>query len=194
MKERIYISGAVSGLAVEEVTAKFNEAEKYLTRRGFRVVSPLKTGIPYSIPCEIHIAINILLLIGCDAVYLLHDWKYSKGATLEKNIAEFTGKKIIYQEAPVFAELKHAIFKVMMVSFYEISSRNRSRDNVYARMIYAYFCMEKGISNTDISKEIKHDCSTINYYIKKYKEDYKYNPKFREIANQIKKTLSKTDF
>ena len=191
---KVYISGQITGLPFDEVKAKFEKAESELKAQGYEVVSHLKTGIPFNYPWESHIVMDILLLISCNAIYLLSDWKYSKGATLEKNIAELTGKEIIYQEITVFAELKQAISEVMGISFYDIVGNSRKRNIVYARMIYTHLCKGKGESITDIALEMKHDHSTVIYYLRKFNDDYKFNPKFREIVNRIESTLSKTNF
>jgi len=191
---KIYISGQITGLSFDEVSAKFEKAEIALKARGYEVVSPLKTGIPYDAPWEIHVAIDILLLISCDSMYLLLDWKYSKGATLEKNIAELLGKNMIYEEIQVFVEIKQAISEVMGISFFDITGGSRKRNLVFARMIYSHFCEKKGESITSIADEMKHNHSTINYYLKKFNDDYKFNPKFREIVNRVESTLSKTNF
>jgi hypothetical protein len=191
--KKIYISGAITGLPFDEVQAKFAAAERILTEHGYKVVSPLKTGIPYNFPWESHIAMNIVLLMGCEAVYFLPDWNLSKGATLEKNIAELTGKQIIYEKVPVFAELKQTISKVMGVSFYEIVNDSRERKHVYARMIYAYFCNEQGATITDIAAEMRRNHSTVIYYLRKFKDDRQFNPKFREIANKVEIALSYTE-
>jgi hypothetical protein len=189
MTKKIYISGAITGLPFDEVQTKFAAAEKKLTARGYEVVNPLKNGLPINAPLKIHIVIDIVLLIGCDAIYLLPDWSQSKGATLEKNIAELTGKKIIYQETPVFVALKQAISEVMGVSFYDIVSNSRERKNVYARMIYAYFSKEQRATITEISREVKRNHSTVIYYLRKFEDDKKFNPKFREIVNRIEIAL-----
>jgi hypothetical protein len=191
--KKIYISGAITGLPIEEVTARFSEAEKILMEQGYEVISPLKTGIPYNFPWEIHIAMDIILLIGCEAIYLLPDWSYSKGATLEKTIAELTGKQIIYEKVPVFVELKQAIYETMQVSFYDIVNDIRERNHVYARMIYAYFCNEQGATITDIAAEMRRNHSTVIYYLRKFEDDRKFNPKFREIANKVEIALPRID-
>jgi hypothetical protein len=190
---KIYISGKITGLPKAEVLSKFEAAERILTEQGYEVISPLKTGIPYNLPWENHIAMDIVLLIGCDAVYFLADWNLSKGATLENNIAELTGKQIIYEKVPVFIELKQAISEVIGVSFYEIANDSRERNHVYARMIYAHFCKEQGATITDISAEIRHNHSTVIYYLRKFEDDRKFNPKFREIANRVEIALSSTE-
>ena len=190
MREKIYISGAISGLPRQDVEKKFNDAELLLLARGYEVVSPLKKGIPYDAPWEVHVAIDILLLISCDSMYLLPDWKYSKGATLEKNIAELLGKNMIYEETTVFVELKQAISEVMGIPFYDITGGSRKRNIVFARMIYSHLCNKQGESITNIATEMKHDHSTILYYLKKYSEDYKYNKKFREVADEVNNKLN----
>lgn len=95
---KIYISGQISGLPLDEVKAKFHDAEKRIVEHGYQAVNPLKNGIPYTESWEVHMAADIVLLLDCDAIYMLPGWEASKGATLEKNIAERTGKKIIHYE------------------------------------------------------------------------------------------------
>lgn len=94
---KIYISGQISGLSLDEVKAKFQDAEKRIVEHGYEAVNPLKNGIPDNEAWEVHMAADIVLLLDCDAIYMLPGWESSKGATLEKNIAERTGKKIIHQ-------------------------------------------------------------------------------------------------
>ena len=188
---KIYISGQVSGLPMEDNIAKFGKVEKELITQGYEVVSPLKNGIPYNAPWEVHIAMDILLLMSCEAIYLLPDWAYSKGATLEKKIAEFTGKQIIYQEVPTFIEIKEAIAEAMGISFVDIVGPSRERKQVYARMIFAFHCREQGATIQRIADEMKHNHSTIVYYIRKYKDDYRFNPEFRERVKEVENALSK---
>lgn len=95
---RIYISGQISGLPLDEVKAKFQDAENRIVEHGDEAVNPLKNGIPDNEAWEVHMAADIVLLLHCDAIYMLPGWESSKGATLEKNIAERTGKKIIHYE------------------------------------------------------------------------------------------------
>jgi hypothetical protein len=190
--KKIYVSGKITGLPFDEVQAKFAAAERFLTEQGYEVVSPLKNGIPDNFPWEIHIAIDIVLLIGCEAVYFLPDWHLSKGATIEKTIAESTGKTIIYENAPVFAELKQAISEVMGVQFYEIANDSRRRRIVYARIIYAYFCREQGATVTDIAAEVRRDHSTVIYYLRKFYDDRKYNKIFRDFANRVEVAISQS--
>ena len=189
--EKIYISGRISGLSEEEVTAKFDAAEAKLKAQGYEVVNPLKNGIPNNASWEIHISMDVLLLMGCNAIYLLPDWSLSKGATLEKNLSELTGKKIIYEEAPTFQRIKQAIAEGMGVSFFDIVGRSRGQKHVFARMIFAQHLREEGATAVRIASEMKRNHSTVLYYLKKYPEDYRYTREFKAYVDAVKACLSK---
>lgn len=189
--DKIYISGRISGLPIEDVTAKFEAAEAKLKVQGYEVVNPLKNGIPDNATWEVHVAMDVLLLMGCNAIYLLPDWSLSKGATLEKNLSELTGKKMIYEEVPAFQRIKQAISEGMGVSFYDIAGESREQKHVFARMIFAQHCREEGATVQRIAKEMKRNHATIIYYLKKYPDDYQYTPEFRAYVNAVKGRLSK---
>lgn len=188
---KVYISGQITGLPFEETKAKFDAAEAELREQGYEVVNPLNNGISFNAPWELHVAMDIVLLVGCHAIYMLPDWAYSKGATLEKNIAELTGKTIIYQEVPAFADIKQAVADVMGVSFVDIVGPSRERRHVYARMIFAHYCRATGATIVRIAEEMKHNHSTIVYYLRKFNDDNQYNPEFRELVTCVESTLSK---
>lgn len=44
-----------------------------------------------------YLTYDLHLLLNCSAVYALSNWKESKGATIEVNLALALGKKVIYQ-------------------------------------------------------------------------------------------------
>lgn len=191
MKKKAYISGQISGLPYDEVVAKFKEAEERLQAQGYETVNPMKNGLPDNAPWELHMALDIVQLLGCETIYLLPDWQQSKGATLEKTIAELTGKTMIYEEVPAFQLIKEAIASAMGISFVDIVGPSRKRKYVYARMIFAHLCWERGATKVAIARDIKKDHATVIYYLKKYNDDYQFTPEFREYANDVKKQLSK---
>ena len=186
--EKIYISGQIIGQPIEEVTAKFEAAEAMLKAQGYEVVNPLKNGIPANASWEVHVAMDVLILMGCKAIYLLPDWVFSKGATFEKNLAELTGKTIIYEEVPTFQQ---TIAEGMGVAFYDIVGESREQKQVFARMIFAQLCREEGATVVRIAKEMKRNHATIIYYLRKYPDDYRYTPEFRAYVNAVKAHLSK---
>lgn len=92
---RVYISGKISGISPVEAKTKFEHAETFLKERGYEVVNPMKNGLSSSAPWKKHMIIDITLLFGCEAIYMLPCWEQSKGAQIERFIAEKTGMQFI---------------------------------------------------------------------------------------------------
>lgn len=92
-----YISGKISGLPTEQVTAKFRQAEQQIRAFGHEPINPLDNGVDKEASWNEHLVADIALLLECDAIYLLKDWEASKGARIEANIAEECGLEIIPQ-------------------------------------------------------------------------------------------------
>ena len=94
-KLKCYISGAITG--VKHADKLFAKAEEKLELEGYEVVNPYKFGEQLKKEYEKenkfpkyenYMRGDIELLINCDAIYLLDNWGTSKGARLEKKIAE----------------------------------------------------------------------------------------------------------
>lgn len=80
-----------------EVREKFARAEMQIEAFGHTPVNPLNNGLPEDASWEDQMAASIRMLFGCDAIYLLHDWKNSRGARIERNIADEMGFEVIPQ-------------------------------------------------------------------------------------------------
>lgn len=106
---KIYLSGKVSDLPPEKVRANFAQAADQIRAFGHEPISPLDSGIDYYDKWEKHIAADIAMLLNCDAIYLLKDWKDSKGARIEKAIANECGKAIYLQ--PDLADLNERNYR-----------------------------------------------------------------------------------
>ena len=81
---RIYISGPMTG--VPNYKDKFDEAEKYLTDKGYDVFNPARVddALPVKIMTYDEIMdIDLCMLRMCDAIYMLNGWCSSKGAWIE---------------------------------------------------------------------------------------------------------------
>lgn len=94
-REKVYISGRISGLPIKDVVYKFHKAETLLRERGYDVINPLYNGLPTSSSWEKHLAADLLLLHDCDCIYRLGDSDDSKGARLEMEYAQRMGKEIL---------------------------------------------------------------------------------------------------
>jgi hypothetical protein len=86
MSKKVYIIGAVTGIPVDEVQAKFAKAAESLKSMGMIPVNPIDF-VPEDLNWNEAMKICIRTLIDCDMVLLLPDWQESKGGTLEVAIA-----------------------------------------------------------------------------------------------------------
>jgi hypothetical protein len=173
---------------------KFAAAEKDLAAQGYETVNPLRYRMcPVSLPGSSGAPADILAilaLVGCHAVYLLPDWEYCEVATLEKNLAEATGKRIIRQKASEFSALKNAILRATGVPFCLVAGHSRMRHYVYARMIFAHDCRRNGTAVERIAAELNRNHSTVTYYLQRFDDEVKYNQAFRQTVERVTRELS----
>lgn len=94
---KIYISGQITGLPFDEVERNFDEAEQRLKEEGFTVVNPLNNGLTVNHGWIEHMKADLKLLLECDTIYLLKNWKQSRGAAIEYGLAVSLGYDIIEQ-------------------------------------------------------------------------------------------------
>lgn len=90
---KIYIAGAIT----ENPNYKedFAKAEQFLLGMGLTVVNPVKNeGFSY----KDYIDMGLNELMRCDAIYMLKNWKKSKGADFELQYALLTGLKVFFED------------------------------------------------------------------------------------------------
>lgn len=85
---RVYISGKITGEPLAAVREKFEKAEVYLLAKGYQPVNPLKNGLAQESSWESHMRTDIKIMMNCEGIHMLSDWKFSSGATIEKRLAE----------------------------------------------------------------------------------------------------------
>jgi hypothetical protein len=95
-RRKCYISGKISGLGRGAVENKFSKSVLEVFKRGYVPVSPLNTCVAYWMPWWLHMAVDIITLMNCDAIYLQSDWRQSRGARMEKWVAIVMEKEIIH--------------------------------------------------------------------------------------------------
>lgn len=96
---KIYISGKITGLALEVAENSFAQAAMMLRAKyGCEVVNPMEC-VPYEEgkTWEGYMLDDIKLLFDCDTVYMLDNWEESRGARVECSIAKELSKNIIFQ-------------------------------------------------------------------------------------------------
>ena len=94
---KIYISGKITGLPINEAKRKFDKAEELLNEKGMETVNPFNNGLRLTDNWKDHLICDIENLLHCDAIYMLNDWFESKGARIEKYIAEECGITVIFE-------------------------------------------------------------------------------------------------
>jgi len=88
--QRVYIAGPMTGLPDFNYPAFNAEAER-LRALGFEVDNPAESKAPACGTWEGYMRLAIAKLVACDIIALLPEWNESKGACIEKRIAEDLG-------------------------------------------------------------------------------------------------------
>ena len=94
---KIYISGQITGLDLTEATTLFKEAEIMLKNRLHEVINPMDLPHKHGQTWREFMLEDIDALMGCQGIYMLENWRDSKGARIEHNIAVEMGLKIFYE-------------------------------------------------------------------------------------------------
>lgn len=90
-KLKVYISGQITGLDENEYKKLFNEAEDVLIAFGYDPVNPVALDEAEDTngwTWHDFMKRDIKLLCGCDYIYLLPNWRNSRGAKFEYMIAD----------------------------------------------------------------------------------------------------------
>ena len=190
---KVYISGKITGLNFEETSAKFQEASELIEAMGMTPVNPL-IGADQTKTWEQHMVRDIELLMGCDAIILLDDWNESRGARIEKFIAEQRNMLIFYQrnfqkEKEIVKMVSEAVTQATRIPKISLSGTGKKRMQYFARMIFTKIMLENDtISVDEVSRIIGRNKLTVVRYLRNYDNEHRVNQKFRRIvkeANQI---------
>ena len=195
---RIYISGKISGLPLDDVKVRFADAKAFLDEIGFEAVNPLEKGLPDEATWEQHMVKDIELLLSCDSIYMMDNWTQSTGAGIEYDIAFRLGKDIWFESNIVrdnakVMRIQNAIHEVTGLKFSDYITKSRKRDGFYARMIFVYHCRAMKMKLTKIAKYVHRDHSSMLHILKKYGDDMRFNPQFRELAMKVNDILNKNN-
>lgn len=92
---KMYISGPISGYDTDERIEAFGRASKKGEAMGYKAVNPMADQ-PDGWSWDEYMRRDITMLCKCDAILLMSGWENSKGACLEKRIAEELGMEVFY--------------------------------------------------------------------------------------------------
>ena len=94
MKKKIYISGMIAHMDLNERQQAFGNAADYWRLKGYDVFNPFENGVPQDADWHEHMRIDIRNLTDCDIIYMLRGWEHSKGAKLELDVASSCGIEV----------------------------------------------------------------------------------------------------
>ena len=95
--KKCYISGQISG--IEDIAESiFESAEETVSKLGYIPVNPMKIEHNHDKSWESYMREDIIELMKCQSVYALRNWRNSRGATIEVNLAKDLGIDIIFQK------------------------------------------------------------------------------------------------
>jgi len=105
-RDKIYISGPVSSIGLDEARRRFGKAEADLQKQGYRTCNPMKMRFPVWLALHCgrfgYVACLLLQLLWmwwtCSCIYLLTDWHTSDGARLERSFARCLGLTALYEQ------------------------------------------------------------------------------------------------
>lgn len=96
-KRKAYIAGKVTGLPAHTASMRFGTKQKELMNKGYDTVVPLDI-VPTEASWEEAMRICIAALMECDELHLMSCWQESKGAVIERDLAQRLGMPIIYHK------------------------------------------------------------------------------------------------
>jgi nucleoside 2-deoxyribosyltransferase len=95
IKQKVYISGAISHHDLNDRKQTFRLAEMCLRSAGYEPVNPFNNKVDENENWRVHMRADIKLLMDCDFIFMLNGWEESKGAKLEFDVATSCGLGVL---------------------------------------------------------------------------------------------------
>ena len=94
---------------------------------------------------------------------------------------------------PIFHLVEQAMDVALGLNIELLSSRTKSIDIAFPRIIFSYLCNQRGIHPMFIGRKIKRDRSSIIANFKSYERYYGYDKTFTLLANSVIKRLKEIE-
>jgi len=97
---KVYIAGPMTGIKDHNYPA-FHAAATQLRAEGYDVVNPAEQPYGMGKTWEFYMRLGLQGLLQCDEILMLPGWRNSKGAVLERQVAETLGMTVSDMEDPL---------------------------------------------------------------------------------------------
>lgn len=146
-RKKCYISGKITGLEIDVAERYFERASQHVERKyDLQPVNPMKhVGHDHDKSWESYMKQDIKALLDCDYIFMMPNWKKSKGAIEERRIAKLMGIGIIEERIPR-SILWKAHLLVILHPFFPMINRH----DVFNRMFSLLFRNHSNLSDEKI--------------------------------------------
>lgn len=94
-QEKCYIAGMITGL--DNHKELFEKAKREVISLGLIPVSPLEINHSENSSWNDFMKEDLKVMLTCENVYVINNYRYSKGAMIEVNLATVLAINVIYQ-------------------------------------------------------------------------------------------------
>jgi hypothetical protein len=202
--ERAYVSGKITGLKLAEAKRLFGQAEKLLIKLGYEVFNPFNLQLQDDLEWIEYMEYDIDELKNCDVIALLPNWYDSRGARIEKRVAEALKLKIMFFDhnlrliseipAPIINSSKDVLSLVATITgCSEKILLSRSRKRILVDIRHCAFMLARHYTNESLERiaiTFKRDHTSIIHGIKSVAEIREKKMLYEKINNEICKHLA----
>jgi len=170
--------------------AQFDNEKKRLEIKGNEVINrytcPFSEGQRVDLSSHVE---NITKIAESEGLYLDEDWRLSKNARLEKSIAEYLDKEIVYRDPLPAILADKAIIEIFDVTIEDVKSKKQFKNLLFPRILLANFLRNQGTVLRVIAEDFNKSRPIISYYISQFTIKYKKSKKFREVSDRFDKLI-----
>lgn len=106
MRQKIYIAGKITGEDWKEAKAKFSNVQRILEEYGYDVENPCDHQIENG-TWEMYMRQGLKAMLECGGVFALDNWKESRGASIEVQLALDLGMFVFYEDRDLNKMVDH---------------------------------------------------------------------------------------
>lgn len=135
------------------------------------------------------------------SLYLLPKWYLYRPAVTLKHLAEMWDIEIVFhnlretenkkriEQVEMIDKISGALQDTLGITREEIMGTSREQRFTFPRFILSHYLYNSGMRILEIAKFQNKRHTTIKHHLKKYGEEYRFNPSFRKLSDEIREVL-----